>query len=170
MSARASLTAAVVLGVLAGLGALALVSVGASDQPATGCPRPAATPARSEVLDALHDWDRLRARAWAAGDLAALHRLYVSGSVAGRADARLLGSYVARGLVVRRMTMQVLSAQVLESDEARIRVVVTDRLAAGVAVVDGHEIPLPGDAASTRLLVLDKTGGDWRVASVSARR
>ncbi len=167
MTARASWTAAVLLGVLAGLGALALVSVGASDHhPDQGRLRPAATPARSEVLDVLHDWDRSRARAWASGDPAALRRLYVDGSRAGRADERLLRRYVARGLVVRRMAMQVLAVRVLASDARRIRVLVTDRLAGGVAVSHGHEVRLPGDTALTRTLLLRRLDGQWRMVAV----
>jgi hypothetical protein len=170
MSARASWTAAVLLGVVAGLAALGLVRLAVSDQEQRVGPRTAASPARSEVLDVLHRWDRSRARAWSAGDALALRRLYVHGSGAGRADTRLLRRYVARGLVVRRMVMQVLAVRVLEVDALRIRVVVTDRLAGGVAVADDREVRLPGDGASSRLLVLRREGGQWRVASVVSAR
>jgi hypothetical protein len=166
MSGRASWTAAVLLGVLAGLGALALVGPGASDHQAPGRIRPAARPARLETLDVLHDWDRSRARAWAAGDPAALRRLYADGSGAGLADARLLRRYVARGLVVRRMVMQVLAVRVLESGPRRIRMVVTDRLAGGVAVGGDRQLRLPGDTASTRTLELRRVAGEWRMVAV----
>jgi hypothetical protein len=170
MSARASWAAAVLLGVLAGLAAVWLIRVETSEHPEHGRLRPAATPARSEVLDVLHRWDRARARAWASGDPAALGRLYVDGSRAGRADTRLLRRYLARGLVVRRMAMQVLAVRPLHSGPDRIRVVVTDRLAGGVAVADDREMPLPGGAASSRLLVLEHEDGGWRVASVVSAR
>lgn len=165
MSSRAW-TAALLLGLLAGLGAVGLLRLGTSDHAAQAKLRPAAMPAHSEALDVLHDWDRSRARSWAAGDPTALRRLYVDRSSAGRADARLLRSYVARGLVVRRMARQVLAVEVLASDARRIRMVVTDRLAGGVAVADDHEVRLPGAAASTRTLQLERVGADWRMVAV----
>lgn len=164
MGARTSWLVAALLGVLAGLVAVALVGQGAAGR--GGGVRPSSTPARSVALDVLHDWDRSRARAWSAGDTAALDRLYVAGSSAGRADVRLLRRYVARGLVVRRMTVQVLAVRVLDVGARRIRVVVTDRLAGGVAVGRGQRLRLPGDAASSRLLVLRRDHGDWQVAAV----
>jgi hypothetical protein len=164
MSARASWAAVVVLGVLAALAAVALVRLGSADhrEPL----RPVSAPARSAVLDVLHDWDRSRAQAWEAGDPAALRRLYVTGSSAGRADVRLLRRYVARGLVVRRMTVQVLAVRVLDAGVRRIRLVVTDRLAGGVAVAGDHQVRLPGDAVSSRRLVLRRVSVGWRMASV----
>lgn len=163
--------AVVVLGVCAVLAMAALFTVGRGGgrevrgEPGQG--GPAAAPAHSKVLDVLHDWDRSRSRAWAAGDPAALSRLYVEGSAAGRADTRLLRRYVARGLVVRRMAMQVLAVKVLQSQPRRMRLVVTDRLVGGVAVAGGRELRMPGDAASTRLLELRRGGGSWRMAAVS---
>ncbi|MGI9156209.1 MAG: hypothetical protein ACR2FG_06170 [Marmoricola sp.] len=171
MSARRSTVAVIVLGVCAGLALATLLAVGrGGGRPSTGEQRPVAAPAHSAALDVLHRWDRARARAWAAGDPAELRRLYVHGSAAGRADTRLLRRYVDRGLVVRRMAMQVLAVEVLPSQPRRLRLVVTDRLAGGVAVAGDREVRLPGDAASTRFLELRREGADWRVAAVRDRR
>ena len=66
------------------------------------------------ALEVLRHWDARRAAAWADADVRALRRLYVPGSGAGRADARLLEAYGARELVVRRLETQVFAVRVLE--------------------------------------------------------
>jgi hypothetical protein len=159
-----SLRIVVVLGVVAGLAAVGLIQTGLGHERA---PEPVAAPARSEVLDVLHGWDDARADAWAQGDVAALRRLYVAGSVAGRADARLLRRYLARGLVVRHLGMQVFAVRVLRHEPGLLRLVVTDRVAGGVAVTGGHRVRLPRDRPTTHTIALRRVSGDWRVASVS---
>ena len=118
------------------------------------------------VLDA---WDVRRAAAWSRGDPAALRSLYVAGSAAGRADVRMLRAWVDRGLRVRAMRMQVLDAELVTRTADRIVLDVTDRLARAVAAGGGAEIRLPGDAASTRTVVLRRRAGEWRVAEVRER-
>ncbi|RNM14073.1 hypothetical protein [Nocardioides pocheonensis] len=125
------------------------------------------------VLAVLHDWDVRRAAAWAAGDPDALARLYTPQSRAGAADVAMLRRYVARGLVVRDMRMQVLRARVVTARPRLLELQVTDRLAAAVAVGVGDptaERRLPADVASTHLLVLRRSGPGqgWLVARVSA--
>ena len=158
-----SLRAVVALGVVAGLAAVGLLQTGIGHEPA---PAPMAAPARSAALDVLHGWDDARSRAWATGDVAALRRLYVAGSAAGRADVRLLRRYLARGLVVRDMGVQVFAVRVLRHQPDRIRLVVTDRLTGGVAVRDGRRTRLPQDRPTTRTIALRRVAGDWRVQSV----
>jgi hypothetical protein len=140
-------------------------------------PAPALAPGppvvRSDgVLDVLHDWDVRRAAAWASGDAVALASLYTGSSRAGAADVALLRRYTARGLVVRGMRMQVLRARVLTHRPRLLVLEVTDRLAAAVAVrvTDAATARrLPGDAASTRVLVLRRPrSGPWVMARVSA--
>ncbi len=158
-----SLRVVVALGVVAGLVAVGVLQTRIGTEPA---PAPMAAPARSEALEVLHGWDAARSRAWAAGDVAALRRLYVAGSAAGRADVRLLRRYLARGLVVRHLTMQVFAVRVLRHEPGRLRVMVTDRLAGGVAVSEGHRVPLPRDRATTRTITIRRAGGVWRVETV----
>lgn len=149
----------------------------------TSAPRPAqpvapapvqASVGSDGVLAVLHDWDVRRAAAWAAGDPDALARLYAPRSRAGAADVALMRRYVARGLVVRGMRMQVLRVRVITARPRLLQLQVTDRLAAALAVGVGDPTAarrLPADAASTHLLVLRRSGpgrGSWLMARVSA--
>jgi len=118
----------------------------------------------------LHDWDRRRAAAWAAGDVAALQALYLPSSSAASADVALLRRYLSHGVRVRGMRMQVLRARVVASTPSVVEVEVTDRLAAGVAVrVDDPRVArrLPADGASTHMVRLRRVRGRWLVARVS---
>jgi hypothetical protein len=119
-------------------------------------------------LAVLRDWDRSRAAAWASGDVVALRRLYVRGSAAGRRDVAMLREWRGRGLRVERMGMQVLAVELRARTERRIVLVVTDRLAAGVAVTTAGSASreLPRDAATTRRLEFRRVGGRWLLASV----
>ena len=114
----------------------------------------------------LADWDARRARAWAAGDVSALRDLYVDGSLSGRADVRMLASYVDRGLTVEGMRTQVLALEVLDESPVSLEVRVTDRVG-GAQAVDGETvIPLPDDRPSTRTVVLRLVEGEWLVDEV----
>lgn len=131
---------------------------------ATAAPR-----RRVAALAVLGAWDVRRAAAWAAGDEAALAALYTDGSAAGRRDRAMLGRYGARGLRVRGMRMQVLAGKVRSRTAGRIVLVVTDRLAHGVAVGRGTRVVLPRDRATRRTIVLRRVAGEWRVAQVWAQ-
>jgi hypothetical protein len=130
----------------------------------------AATPdRRAAALAVLRDWDVRRAAAWAAGDEAGLTALYVPGSAAGRHDRAMLRRYLARGLRVRGLRMQVLAGSVRTRTHDRIALVVTDRVAHAVAVGRGVRVHLPRDRASRRTVVLRRVAGEWRVARVRAQ-
>lgn len=138
-----------------------------------GAVRPVA--AALPAADVLRAWDGRRAEAFAAGDLAALRRLYVPGSRAGTADRALLRGYLDRGLRVEGMRVQVLALDVLAQRSGSLRLRVTDRLVGAVAVGESGRVALPRDEASTRVVVLrrvaatvrpDGAPGLWRVASV----
>ncbi|HSE10392.1 MAG TPA: hypothetical protein VLB29_17145 [Nocardioidaceae bacterium] len=131
-------------------------------------PDGAVAPAGFPASDILRTWDGARSRAFAAGDVHALRRLYVDGSAAGTADERLLWAYRVRGLRVEGMRMQLIAVDVLHHDGRRLRVRVTDRLTGAVAVGPRTRLRLPADRASTRVVELRRTGHDepWRVASV----
>ena len=178
--------------VLTTLVALAAGVVGAIDgQPPTGEPPPAVAGRESEAavtarrhgapgggvrpgrrvaaLGVLRAWDVRRAAAWAAGDAAALAALYTDGSAAGRRDRAMLDRYVARGLRVEGLRMQVLAGSVRSRTAGRLVLEVTDRLAHAVAVGQGVRAELPRDRASRRTVVLRRVAGEWRVAQVRAQ-
>lgn len=130
----------------------------------TRAPEVAAGVAPTGPAAILSLWDERRADAWAAGDLEALRGLYAAGSRAGAADVGLLRHYVERGLTVEGLTTQVLSLEVVRRTPARLVVVVTDRVVGGRAVGGAAPVPLPGDRASTRQVVLVRAGEEWLVA------
>src|SRR3954453_19232105 len=76
----------------------------------------------------LHSWDGRRAAAWAAADPAALRRLYVQGSPAGRADVAMLRAWRDRGLHVEGLRMQLLGVRVQRRSSPRMVLEVIDRL------------------------------------------
>jgi hypothetical protein len=166
MRSRVVLAGAVLV---AGVGGL-LVVPGRPDGPrpstASSVAPVRAVPGRSAALDVLHAWDDARERAWASGDPVALRRLYAAGSSAGEHDVRLLRRYLARGVVVRHMERQVLASRVERLTADRIRLVVTDRFAGGMASAGSNRVALPGTSATTRVLVLRRTDGVWQVVSV----
>jgi hypothetical protein len=133
--------------------------------------RGVSAPAPRDVADGtaravLAGWDARRSRAWAAGDVAALRRLYVPGSRAGRGDVRMLRAYVARGLRVRGLGTQVLALRVVRESPRLLELVVTDRVTGGEAVGRGRPLALPADRPSTRRLVLRRMGGRWLLDEV----
>lgn len=125
---------------------------------------------RTAPLAVLRAWDRDRAAAWRQGDLHALRDLYVPGSPAGRADRAMLRAYAQRGLRVTGLRMQLASVRVVRADDARMVLLVTDRLATATAVGPAVRRPLPRDRWSTsRLLMVREAGERWRVARVAAQ-
>jgi hypothetical protein len=143
---------------------------GPSGRPATGEPGAVASPGgRAGALAVLRAWDRRRAAAWAAGDERALAALYTNRSAAGLRDRAMLNRYVARGLRVRGLRMQLLAGSVRTRTADRIELEVTDRLAHAVAVGPGVRAELPRDRASRRTVVLRRVAGEWRVARVRAQ-
>ena len=121
------------------------------------------------ALRVLRDWDRRRGRAWARGDAAALRRLYVVGSAAGRRDVVMLRGWTRRGLTVRGIRMQMLEIEVRTVSRRRLVADVTDRLVGAEAVRGTRRVALPHDAPTRRTLVLRRTGGRWLMASAVAR-
>ncbi len=119
-----------------------------------------------EPVEILRAWDGRRADAWARGDPRLLRSLYTPGSVAGRDDLAMLRAWAARGLVVRQLRTQLLSVRELAHGPSSWTVLVTDRLAGGVAVGAGLRRRLPRDQATTRTVWLRRLHGRWLVASV----
>jgi hypothetical protein len=124
-------------------------------------------PAAPPPVEVLRAWDAQRAEAWARGDPGLLARLYTPGSMAGRRDRAMLRAWGARGLVVRELRTQLLAVRELRHTRLTWTLQVTDRLAGGVAVGHGIRRPLPIDQATTRIVVLRRLGGHWRVSAVS---
>ena len=122
----------------------------------------------AEAVAVLRAWDDRRTRAWAAADVAGLGRLYTADSRTGRNDRAMLQEYADRGLRVPGLRMQLLAVDVQSRSSRRLELLVTDRLAGGVAVGHGVRVRLPTDRASTRLVTLVRAVGEWRVAEVQA--
>lgn len=138
-----------------------------ADTPPARAPELApSTAGRDDPLAALRRWDRRRAAAYSDGDAAALRRLYVARSTAGRRDVRLLHRYAARGLRVTGMQTQLLAARVRSVRPDRLVIVVTDRVTGAVAVGRRTRVRLPDGAARDCVIVLIRRGGHWLVASV----
>ncbi|MFN8194141.1 MAG: hypothetical protein U0R80_07650 [Nocardioidaceae bacterium] len=168
---RAHLLVGSLAAVAASLVALLLAVQHRADAPAVRS-RAAASDAAGAVegpgdpLAVLRGWDRRRSAAWAAGDPAALRRLYTRGSAAGERDVRLLERYLDRGLRVRGMGVQVLAVDVRRSDGDVLGLVVTDRLVGAVATGRGLRVRLPEDEPSRHLVTLRRSGSQWRVSEV----
>lgn len=127
---------------------------------------PAATPVEPPAVAVVRAWDDARAEAWARGDPRLLATLYTPASVAGRRDRAMLRAWTARGLVARALLTQLISVREVRRTASTWTLLVTDRLAGGVAVGRAGRQPLPRDAASTRTVRLRLLGGRWRVAAV----
>lgn len=143
---------------------------GRSSSTVAGAPALVGRPGRGPVVRAagvLRAWDRRRAQAWAAGDVAGLRELYVDR--AGVADVRLLRGYADRGYQVEGLTTQLLAVDVLEQRSGRWLLRVTDRIASAVAVRGAERVALPRDRKDTHVLALVRgDDGRWRVAEVRA--
>lgn len=114
----------------------------------------------------LQQWDRRRARAWAAGDLRGLRALYVRGSRAGERDVAMLRRWSSRGLSVEGLAVQVLRGRVVSRSPRRLTVEVSERLVGASASAGQGRWALPAGSPATRRVTLWRVGGTWRVASV----
>lgn len=176
MTLPRALLLVLVLAVLTTAGTLVVATVGGAATAPAPLSRPAAAAAvggpnlapvhQDPAVRVLHAWDVRRARAWAHGDTRALRRLYASGSRAGRADVAMLRAWLARGLRVREMRMQVVAAAVRVRDRSRVVVDVTDRLVGATTVAAGRRVPLPRDVPSRHTVVLVRVAGAWVVRAV----
>jgi len=139
----------------------------ASPAPSAGSPRPVsahATARGPHALAVLRRWDRRRAAAWAAGDPAALARLYVAGSRTGRRDVHDLRRWRERGLRVTGLRQQVAALSLRRRTPGRLTVVVIDRTVDGVALGGPYRQGLPRSAWLAHLITLRRVGGTWLVA------
>jgi hypothetical protein len=126
------------------------------------------TTPEGRALAVLRRWDVRRARAWSAGDPAALGRLYVPGSRTGAHDTADLRRWVGRGLRVTGMHQQVASVVLSRRSLHRMILVVNDRTVDGIAVCgDGRRTAVPASAWATHRIVLRRGGGGWRVVEVT---
>ena len=160
-----------VVAVLASLAVVRLLDGRPAPPPGADAPAAAVVAAPEQAAVAvLRGWDARRAAAWARGDVPALRRLYADGSGAGERDARLLRSYVDRGLVVSPLRQQLLEVELLDEAPHRLTLRVRDRLAAATVVAGGRPLALPRDTASTNDVVLVRQDDEWRVWSVDPVR
>lgn len=119
-----------------------------------------------DALVVLHRWDRARAQAWRRVDERELRSLYVAGSGAGRSDVRMLRAWTSRGLVVRRLRVQVFGVRMLRHSSGRLSLRVLDRVAGGVVEGEAGRWALPSTSPALRRIDFVLTAGKWRVASV----
>src|SRR5690349_3826701 len=124
-------------------------------------------PVEPRALSVLHAWDERRAAAYSRGDVAALRRLYTGGSTAAARDASVLRRYVARGLRVDGLRMQVLAAKVLREDDFLVRLRVRERVLPGLVVGPHGTARLPVDRADRHVVTLVRRRGAWLVRSVT---
>lgn len=115
----------------------------------------------------LAELDHVRERAFATSDPSMLDEVYVEGSRAQRADARLIEDYRRRDGRVVGAELRVLSCRVLGEGSGRVRLEVVDQLVpARVEWGDGTSTDLPRDRPSRRHVTLERTGdGRWRIAA-----
>lgn len=134
-----------------------------------GCPPAAAVQPEARTLRAigvLHAWDARREAAWGRSDEAALARLYAPGSTAARADVGLLRRYTARGLVVRRLRMQVFRVEVLASGRGHVVLRLVDRLAGGTVEGHGRCTLLDPELPRRHVVELRRTAEGWVMVRV----
>lgn len=131
---------------------------------------PAARTARSQGLDVLRSWDSRRSQAYAAGDVAALRRLYTTGSPLAEQDAAVLRRYRERGLQVARLRQQVISVEVHGAGARLVTMTVVERLArtpvrsSEPARRGAAQWELPASGFQRRLLRFERAGGAWRLS------
>lgn len=123
---------------------------------------------RAGAAGVVNRWDARRARAWSAGDTAALAALYTPGSAAGRHDVEMLSAWIDRGVRVRDLRVQLIEVDVRARSRERLVLRVTDRVAGGRVTGAGPAVHLPQDRPSQRTLELERPDGEgpWLVVSV----
>lgn len=110
--------------------------------------------------------DAVRSQAFVTGDEARLRDVYVDDRAA-RADAKVMRSYRERGLRLEGMLLAREACRTTEQSDRRIELDVVDRLGrTWVRSPDGDRRELPHDRPTHRIVVLERTGAVWRVASV----
>lgn len=131
-------------------------------------PVPVSQPAavQLEPLRVLHEWDAARSLAWEHADPVALEGLYLPRSTAGVEDVALLKRYAARGVRLRGIRMQVLSARIVVKRETRMQLVVVERFAGAHAETASGARSLPAGRPVRRIIDLRRYSGRWLVAAV----
>ena len=165
----------VVLVLLAGvvLAATARVVLAHSQpRPALGGEAVTASTANRDAVALLRSWDERRAAAWSTGDPRALAALYRPGSRTGARDVAMLRRWVARGLVVRDLAVQMHHARVVGRAPGRWVLEVVDRVAGGRAVPTGlgddGAVRLPQDGwTAHRVTLVEDPGEGWLVAEIN---
>jgi hypothetical protein len=131
---------------------------------------PSGVTPRVRALGVLHRWDGRREAAWSRGDPAALARLYLPSSRAGRRDVAALARWRRRGLRVTGLGQQVTSLRLVRGVDARLDVVVVDRTVGGVAIGRGVRAAVPPSPWRRHRISLRRVAGVWQVAEVTASR
>ena len=126
--------------------------------------------ARDHGLGVLRSWDARRAEAYSAGDVAALRRLHVPGSLLARQDVAVLRRYRERGLRVTRLEQQVFSVDVHEAGARAVTMTVVERLArTSVRRSERRQggsgqWVLPASGFERRTLRFEREAAGWRLS------
>ena len=129
-----------------------------------------ATAGSSRWERALGRLDRVRGRAFASGEVAALGAVYQAGSAVLHRDRAVLRGYVARGLTVHGVGFDLLDVRIRRAAPGVVVLRVVDRLRPATARSGGGaRLPLPRDGPTAHRLTLIREGGGWRIAAVAAR-
>ena len=139
------------------LGPGAAPAAGPVAAPASSSVTPPET-AEARMVRLLAAWDSARAAAYHRGSVTDLQALYRPGSAAGAADVTLLRGYLARGLRVEGMRMQLLAVEAVQARPGRVAARVTDRLSGSAVVAGERRVALPRDRATSRRVVLVRSG------------
>ena len=149
--------------------ALAVPSTGDAHRPAeSSTAAPAAPTPAPDWQEMVRDLMQRRAVAYARGCPAGLAGVYQSGSMAMAADRALLRSWTARDLRVDNAVVRVAGVRPLHRSPGRVVLRVVHRLGSAVAErSDGARWALPRDRPQAHRVVLVRTAGSWRIATVS---
>lgn len=108
-----------------------------------------------------------RAAAFAAGEPAVLGDVYVPASRVRGEDRAVLRVWARRGLTVEGATVRVAAVQLVRRAAGMAVLRTVDRLGPAVAVdARGATRALPRDRLSAHRIVLFRTAGGWRIATV----
>ncbi len=148
---------------------LVIVLLTAVGAPTQALPAPRAVdrdPQAVRVSRILGRWLDERASAYASTDVRAARSLYTRASRAGIADAAMLRAYADRGLVVRRLTTQILSVELLDREGRLLRLGVEARFAGGMVRAGQARQPLPSGGVTRRVVTMVHVDGRWLVRGV----
>lgn len=171
ISARAASTAVLVspkgASTNSGTAAHAAAPTAGDMSPAAG-PRPARSHPQRRWYVVLARLDARRERAWRRGSTALLAQVYVAGSAELALDSAHLRAYLARGLRVEGVSLDVRRLRVVDAHEGMVRLRVVDELGpVRATTADGRTRRLPTDLPTAHIVELRRQDR-WRISRITA--